>query len=102
MTDGTPAKATFSPYRKWGIGLHVGFILVLVFSVVVMVNYLSRDYYLRVHLSARGKIPLATRTVKFLESLTNQVNVTIYYDKNEALYSMVVDLLKEYKQNNSR
>jgi ABC-type uncharacterized transport system involved in gliding motility auxiliary subunit len=102
MTDQPPAKSTFSPYRKWGIGLNVCLIILLVFSVVVMVNYLSRDYFARFHLSARGRIPLSVRTVKFLESLTNQVNVTIYYDKNDAIYSMVADLLKEYKQINPK
>src|SRR6516162_6919099 len=102
MTDQAPPKSSFSPYRKWGIGLHVCFIILLVLSVVVMVNYLSRDYFLRLHLSDRGRIPLATRTVKFLESLTNQVNVTIYFDKNDAIYSMVADLLKEYRQVNPK
>jgi ABC-type uncharacterized transport system involved in gliding motility auxiliary subunit len=102
MTDQAPPKSSFSPYRKWGIGLHVCFIVLLVLSVLVMVNYLSRDYFVRFHLSGRGRIPLAVRTVKFLESLTNDVNVTIYYDKNDAIYSMVADLLKEYKQINPR
>lgn len=102
MSDPAPVKSTFSPYRKWGIGLHVCFIVLVVFSVLVMINYLSRDYYLRLHLSARGRIPLASRTRKLLESLTNQVNVTIYYDKNDPLYGMVADLLKEYRQANAK
>ena len=102
MPDATPEKSTFSPYRKWGIGLQVCLVIGLVISVVVMVNYLSHDYFQRYHLSARGKIPLATRTVKFVESLTNDVNVTIYYDKSDPLYTMVADLLKEYKQINHR
>ena len=102
MTDPAPAKSTFSPYRKWGIGLHVCLIVFLVVSVVIMVNYLSQDYFARFHLSARGRIPLAERTVKFLESVTNQVNVTIYYDKSDPIYTMVADLLKEYKRINPK
>jgi len=102
MAEPAADKSTFSPYRKWGIGLHVCFIILLVLSVVAMVNYLSRDYFARFHLTDRGRIPLATRTVKFLESLTNQVNVTIYFDKNDAIYSMVADLLKEYRQINPK
>jgi hypothetical protein len=102
MAEPAADKSTFSPYRKWGIGLHVSLIIVVVLSVVVMVNYLSRDYFARFHLTDRGRIPLATRTVKFLESLTNQINVTIYFDKNDAIYSMVADLLKEYRQINPK
>ncbi|HTL57592.1 MAG TPA: GldG family protein [Candidatus Limnocylindrales bacterium] len=102
MADPTPEKSTFSPYRKWGIGLQVCLVIGLVLSVVVMINYLSHDYFFRYHLSARGRIPLATRTVKFLESVTNDVNVTIYYDKNDPLYTMVADLLKEYKRINRK
>jgi hypothetical protein len=96
------AKPSFSPYRKWGIGLHVCLILLVILSVVVMVNYLSRDYFLRLHLSGRTRNPLMPRTVKLLESLTNQVKVTVYYDKDEALYSTVVDLLNEYRTVNSK
>src|SRR3974390_2710727 len=102
MVDQAPEKSTFSPYRKWGIGLQVCFVVLLVFSVVVMVNYLSRDYFSRFHLSNRDRIPLAAPPSKVLELLTNQVNVTIYYDKTDPIYSMVADLLKEYKQINPR
>lgn len=97
------SQPSFSPYRKWSIGFHVGLLLCLVLGVVVMVNYLSQEYFfLRLHLSAHTRAPLSTRTVKFLESLTNQVKVIVYYDKDDPLYSTITDLLKEYKQVNPR
>ena len=89
-------KPSFSPYRKWGIGLNVGLTILVVLSVVVMVNYLGREYFKRFYLSERTKIQLHPRTLKLLESLTNQVNVTIYYDKTEELYSTVAELLNAY------
>ncbi len=95
-------KPSFSPRRKWGMGLQVFFVLFLVLSVVVMVNYLSRDYYGRFHVSTRTRTQLSTRTVKLLESLTNSVKVTIYYDKQEPFYSTVADLLYEYNLVNRR
>ena len=69
-----------------------------------MVNYLSRDYFLRFHLSTRTKIELFPRTVGLLRSLTNQVKVTLYYDTedDESLYSTVADLLGEYRLVNPR
>jgi len=82
-------KPSFSPYRKWRIGFHVCLVSLLVLSVVVMVNYLSRDYFRRFYLSERTRIQLQPRTLKLLESLTNEVKVTLYYDKKDALYGTV-------------
>ena len=97
MATDSHSRSSFSPYRKWGIGLHVLLLVLVVLSVVVMVNYLSRDYFLRFHLSAHTKIELFPRTVSLLRSLTNQVKVTLYYDTNEELYQTVADLLGEYR-----
>ena len=88
------SKPSFSPYRRWGLGLHLGLLVLAVFSVVVMVNYLSRDYFLRLHVATHATEPLAPRTVRFLQSLTNRVNVTLYYDKDDPFYSTVVDLFE--------
>ncbi|RPI95008.1 MAG: hypothetical protein EHM39_11980, partial [Chloroflexi bacterium] len=97
MADPLPNKPSFSPYRRWGIALQVVLVLCAVLAVVVMVNYISRDYFLRWHVSSKARIPLSARTVRLLESLTNQVAVTVYYDKEEPFYSTVVDLLTEYR-----
>src|SRR6266487_2703246 len=102
MARPTQTKPSFSPYRKWGIGLNVCLTILVVLSVVVMVNYLGREYFKRVYLSERTKIQLHPRTLKLLESLTNQVNVTIYYDKTEELYSTVAELLNAYAAANPK
>src|SRR5215813_5216207 len=98
----TNPKPSFSPWRKWSIGLNVLLIVLVVFSVVVMVNYLSRDYFTRFHWSTTSKHTLSPLTLNLLHSLTNKVRVTIYYDQNEPFYSTVVALLNEYKFANSR
>ena len=100
-TDANP-RPSFSPYRKWAIGLHVVLLILIVLSVVVMVNYLSRDYYQRFHLSARTKIELFPRTRSLLRSVTNQVKVTLYYDTEEELYPTVTSLLGEYQRANPK
>jgi hypothetical protein len=67
--------------------------------VVVMVNYVSRDYFLRFHASTRTRIELSPRTVGLLRSLTNHVKVTLNYDTDDShsLYATVADLLSEYR-----
>jgi ABC-type uncharacterized transport system involved in gliding motility auxiliary subunit len=104
MATGPHSKPSFSPYRKWGIGLHVLLLVLVVLSVLVMINYLSRDYFLRFHMSTRTRIELSPRTVGLLRSLTNQVKVTLYYDTEdeESLYGTVADLLGEYRLVNPR
>jgi hypothetical protein len=102
-TDPHP-KPSFSPYRKWGIGLHVCLLVLVVLSVVVMANYISQDYFLRFHVSTRTTIELSPRTVGLLRSLTNRVKVTLYYDveDEESLYDTVANLLGEYRLVNPR
>ncbi|MEI6566672.1 MAG: Gldg family protein, partial [Verrucomicrobiota bacterium] len=89
-------KPSFSPWDRWKIGLNVTFVVVVVLSVVVMVNYLSREYFLRLHLSSRTKNTLSSRTEHFLSTLTNQIKITLYYSKDDGLYTTVADLLNEY------
>ena len=102
MAADSHSRPSFSPYLKCGIGLHVVVLILVVLSVVVMVNYLSRDYFLRFHLSTRTKIELFPRTVGLLRSLTNQVKVTLYYDTDDELYQTVADLLSEYRRVNPK
>jgi len=102
MSDDPYSKPSFSLWRKWSIALNVGVIVSVVLAVVVMVNYLSRDYFLRLHWSNAGKVELSTRTISVLKNLTNQVKITLYYDKEDPLYNTVSSLLKEYKLWNSK
>jgi ABC-type uncharacterized transport system involved in gliding motility auxiliary subunit len=95
-------EPSFTPRRKWTIALNVSLLIVLVGSVVGMVNYLSRDYFRRFHLSSQTANPLSSRTVHFLSSLTNRVKVTIYYDKDDPFYTTVLALLNEYSYANPR
>ena len=90
-------KPSFSRGRKWRIGFSVVLQIIFVLAVVVMANYLaSRHFARRYFLSSNTTIQLSPRTLSFLSSLTNQVQVTLYYDKSEDLYSDIAELLKEY------
>ena len=90
------ARPSFSRARRWLIRLQVLVAVVAVFAVVVMLNYLGRDYFYRLHLSSLKQNELSPLTVRFLKSLTNHVKVTLYYDRDETSYSEVAALLNEY------
>jgi hypothetical protein len=102
MAAESDSQPSFSPLRKWVIALNVGLMVTVVFAVVVMVNYVSRDYFVRLHVSTQSKVRLSPRTVKFLETLTNSVKITMYYDKEDPFYSTVAELLNEYKTANPK
>ena len=102
MAEEPENTPSFTPYRRWGIGLRVLLIVSIVLAVVVMANYISHDYYLRWHVSSKVRIPLAPRTVRLLHTLTNNVNVTVYYDKDEPFYNTILDLLNEYRVRSSK
>jgi hypothetical protein len=102
MATGSPPKPSFSRARKWGIGFNVVLTTVVVLAVAVMANYLSGNYSQRFHLSTRTRVELSPRTITLLHSLTNRVQITLYYDKEEPLYGDIAELLKEYQANNSR
>jgi hypothetical protein len=94
----TPLPPSFSPRRKWGIAFSVGFATLAVFLILVGVNYLSSQYFFkRFYLSTDTRVQLSPRTINVLKTLTNHVDVTIYYDKDDPLYGDIVSLLNEYQ-----
>jgi hypothetical protein len=96
MATNPLSKPSFSPRSKWGIGLQVTLNVAIMLAVVVMINYLGHDYFTRGYWSTRTKIELHPRTLSLLKSITNDVRVTLYYDKNDDLYGPISDLLQEY------
>jgi hypothetical protein len=93
---------SFSPWRRWSIVCNLVLLVVLVLSVVVMANYLARECFWRFHASTRTRIELSPGTVSLLKSITNQISVTLYYDKEDPLYGTVKDLLSEFSLVNPR
>ena len=93
---------TFTPHRKWKIGFNVVLMSLLVTASVVMANYLSHQYFLRLYASTHTRVRLHSRTLHFLKSITNKVKVTAYYDQTDPLYSTILDLLNQYRLANPK
>jgi len=102
MATRSSSKPSFSRARKWAIGLNVFLAILVVFAIAVMVNYLSGNYFQRFYLSTRTRVELSSRTAYLLHSLTNHIRITLYYDKDEPLYSDITELLKEYHSRNPK
>jgi ABC-type uncharacterized transport system involved in gliding motility auxiliary subunit len=100
MSD--PVKTSYSPARRWRIGFDVVLRTALVLAVAVMLNYLGTKFYHRFYLSAQTQVTLSSRTLVVLHSLTNQVTVTLYYDRHDPanFYPTILALLNEYRAAN--
>jgi hypothetical protein len=96
-----PSQPSFSPGRRWLIGLDVLARTALVLAVVVMANYIGARFSGRFFLSSQAQ-PLSTRTLSVIRSITNRVNVTVYFDTKdeENFYPTISALLNEYQAAN--
>ena len=101
MANPPKSPPSFSPGRRWAIGFDVVVRTALVLAVVVMVNYLGAKFYARFSLSSQTQ-QLSTRTLSVIHSVTNQVAVTVYYDKTDYWYPMLMALLNEYRSANPK
>jgi hypothetical protein len=95
-------QPSFSPGRRWKIGLDVIARTALVLAVVVMVNYLGAKFYGRFYLSSQTQVKLSPRTLSVVHSATNRVMVTVYYDKTDDWYPTIIALLNEYRSANPK
>jgi len=104
MPTPPPTQPSFAPNRRWKVGFDVTLRTALVLAVVIMANYLaSRPHlYGRFYLSSQTRVQLSSQTTDLLKSLTNQVSVTLYYDKQDNFYPDIVALLNEYRSINPR
>jgi ABC-type uncharacterized transport system len=93
-------QPSFSPGRRWKIGFDVIVRTALVLAVVVMVNYLGAKFYRRFYLSSQTQVKLSARTLSVVHSITNQITVTVYYDKTDDGYPAIIALLNEYRSAN--
>jgi hypothetical protein len=98
MADKT--QPSFSPGRRWKIGFDVVVRTALVLAVVVMVNYLGAKFFGRFYLSSQTQMNLSSRSLSVVHSITNHVAVTVYYDKSDDWYPMIMALLNEYRSAN--
>ena len=89
---------SFSRGRKWGIGFSKLVGLVALVAILGMVNYISRNYFFhRDFIGSQKRLQLSPQTLGLLKSVTNQIHVTLYYDREDDLFNTVRGLVNEYR-----
>lgn len=89
----------FSHQRKWSIAFHVALAVCSFVAIIAMLNHLGARHYMRLHWSSRHNAELTPRTLGVLNSLTNKIEVTVFFDREKphSLYQDVRLLLKDYQ-----
>lgn len=102
MDDATPLQKSFSAWKRFGFNLDLLVRTLVVLAIVVMVNHLGARWYQRLPLNRNTQTQLSERTRGLLKSITNEVNVIVYYDRDDPLFGPITSLLEEYRDLNSR
>src|ERR1041385_942206 len=92
-------QASFSAGRRGSMSLNALVMSAVVLALVLMINYLAARHFTRFSLSQSAQVELSPQTLRVLGALTNEVKVTVYFDKQEPVYDSVWGLLKEYRPN---
>jgi len=87
---------SFSPARRFTVGVNVGLALLALLALMVMANYLAARHFHRFLWGGDERYRLSLPTRQVLAALTNEVTVTVLFSRNSPLYSPVAGLLKEY------
>ncbi len=92
------APHSFTPFRRFSTIGNILCSLALAASIVVALNYLSTRYPIRQKWIEKDRFELSPLTLGILSSLTNDVQVTVYFNKDNAtaLHSSIDGLLAEY------
>jgi ABC-type uncharacterized transport system involved in gliding motility auxiliary subunit len=96
MDPNDAIPSSFTPLRRFGIGFNVLLSVLLLLAIVVMVNYLAERHYRRFLWTGDARFELSPPTRQVLDAVTNEIKVTVLFDRDNPLYDAVSGLLKEY------
>lgn len=92
-----PASAAPKPMpKRYGIGLNVAMQVILALALFAGVNRLNYYHYWRWDLSPSQDYTLSPATLKYLDSLTRDVQINIVFGRDSKVYGEVQSLLEEY------
>lgn len=98
-------QITFTKGRRWLTGLNSALAIVAFLAIVVMANYLASGHFKRAQWGTASAFRLSPQTEGLLKSLTNNIDVTIFWAPHgdeEDMYSLVAGLLAEYRNANPK
>jgi hypothetical protein len=105
MDQNDTSKPSFSGGRRWLGALNTAVSVAAALAVIIMLNYLATGHFRRFQLSRDAAFKLSRSTKTVLESLTNDVQITMFFQPdgdNTEIYGLTSALLNEYQNANPR
>jgi hypothetical protein len=104
MADSPSPPSGFTRGQRWLTTVNLLLATLAVLAIGVMFNYLAGGHFKRFHWANLTNYQLSPQTRRVLNSLTNDVEVTIFFDpeRQADLYSMAAAMLAEYQNTNPR
>lgn len=96
MSKSHESPPSFTAARRFGIALNVLVSVVLLAAIVAGANYLGARHFRRLQWTGDSRFELSKQTVGLLDSLTNDVRVTMLFNREDSMFGPVQGLLKEY------
>jgi ABC-type uncharacterized transport system involved in gliding motility auxiliary subunit len=100
MSPNDTSKPSFNSGRRWTGALNMVAATMAALALAVMVNYMAAGHILRFQWSNHAGFKLSRQTLAVLDSLTNKVEVTIFFQpngRNQEIYGLTSGLLNEYQ-----
>ena len=99
MSSGSEAYKSIKKLtrRRLAFGVNTALSLLLATVVFGMVNYLSYRHYKRTDWSKSGYYTLSDKTTSLLASLSNEIDVVVFFQPDHEVFEDVDNLLKEYE-----
>jgi len=98
MAEHLEDRPSFTPGRKWRAGFSVVVGMAALLAIVVMANIIGQNYFFRrVTVGSQTGVELSAQTLGLLKSLTNELRITLYYDKSDLMFSTISALATEYR-----
>src|SRR5947199_6449603 len=93
------AEVTTKPKKiqRLQIGLNLLVQLILIFFLIIAVNWIGFRHYKRWDLSRDQKYALSDKTRRFLSSIKGKVRITVFFSQNTPISGDVSSLLTEYQ-----
>ncbi len=83
-------------FRRLLYGANLIIIIIVMFLLAVVINYLGKHYNKRIDLTASKQFTLSEQTIKTINSLKKPVLISTFFNKKNPNRQRIYDLLAEY------
>nr|ADD93616.1 hypothetical protein [uncultured marine bacterium MedDCM-OCT-S04-C40] len=97
-----PIHTRLSARRRWSGWINLLCASLAVVTLGVALNYYAHQHYQRQIWAQNLEYELSPRTEQLLGDMTNEVEITVFFDRTESTFRLVDELLKQYVHLNPR